>query len=138
MTYFQFTLIALCLCCICALLKRVKTLEKKTEQYQYIIYLGLKDKDTGEQKISEEEAIDILNKICPKYVVGYNMHTSEGFWNNEGEMVLERSIVISFNYIIHGSLYELADEIVEQFNQECVFIEQHPIGAEFYPREDNE
>ena len=51
---------------------------------KYVIYIGLNDKDTGEQKYTVEEATDIANHICAKYVGGYTMYTAKGGWTGYG------------------------------------------------------
>ena len=55
-----------------------------TEQMEtgkkYVLYIGTNDKDTYEQVISTEEAREIVNEICIKYVDGYTASEAKGGW----------------------------------------------------------
>lgn len=129
-----YALILVCLCLILSLSKKIKKIEDANKDHRYLLYLGLQDKDTGVEKYTEDEAIAILNEICSKYLRGYNIRKSTGFWTDDNNQTVdEKSIVISFNFIEESKIHVLADEIVEKFNQECVFIENYTLQTEFYP-----
>lgn len=134
MIYCVIGLVVVLFCEVGILDKKLKKIEEQTKDHRYLLYLGLQDKDTGVEKYSEDEAIKILNEICSKYLRGYNIRKSTGFWTDDNNQTVdEKSLVISFNFIEENKVHVLADEIVETFNQECVFIEDYHLTTEFYP-----
>ncbi len=57
----------------------MKILGQESEKGEkYTLYLGLNDKDTFEQKISTEDAIEKANKICAAHSGGYTLFTANG------------------------------------------------------------
>ena len=103
------------------------------KDHRYLIYIGLNDKDSGVQEKPTEEILDIVNHICVKYLRGYNIKESIGYWRDDnGQPCNEKSIVVSFNFIEDKNVHVMANEIVKTLNQECVFIEDIKLKTEFY------
>ena len=103
------------------------------KDHRYLMYIGLNDKDTGVQEKSTEEILDIVNHICVKYLKGYNIKESIGYWRDDnGQPCNENSIVVSFNFIEDKNVHVMANEVVKTLNQECVFIEDIKLKTEFY------
>ena len=108
--------------------------KKYDKDHRYLMYIGLNDKDTGVQEKSTEEILDIVNHICVKYLKGYNIKESIGYWRDDnGQPCNENSIVVSFNFIEDKNVHVMANEVVKTLNQECVFIEDYHLTTEFYP-----
>ena len=103
------------------------------KDHRYLMYIGLNDKDTGVQEKSTDEILDIVNHICVKYLKGYNIKESIGYWRDDnGQPCNENSIVVSFNFIEDKNVHVMANEVVKTLNQECVFIEDIKLKTEFY------
>ena len=110
-----------------------KNLKKNLDSHRYLMYVGLNDKDTGEQKISTDEAVELLNNICAKYLRGFNIRKSVGYWtDDDGNPVSENSLVISYNFIEEKNIHIMADEVIQTLNQDSVFLEDYLIKTEFY------
>ena len=100
---------------------------------QYVMYVGLNDKDTYEQIISTEEAKEIIDGICFRYLDGYTIQEANGSWIDEKQNpTSEQTIVCYFNDADEGTVYRIADEVIEKLNQNTVLIEKDEIETEFY------
>ena len=100
---------------------------------QYVMYVGLNDKDTYEQIIPTEEAKGIIDDICFSYLDGYTIQDAVGSWVDEKDNATrEQTIVCYFNGADESTVYKIADEIIEQLNQNTVLIEKDEIETDFY------
>lgn len=100
---------------------------------QYVIYVGLKDMSTQNQEISTEDALNKIDEICFKYVNGYTIQEAYGCRINENKVATRsKTIVCSFDGAAKDDIYHIADEIIETFNQDTVFIESDSIKMEYY------
>lgn len=100
---------------------------------QYIIYVGLKDMNTQNQEVSLEDALNIIDDICFKYVNGYTIQEGYGCRINDSKVATRsKTIICRFDGSSKETIYDIADEIIEQFNQDSVFIESDSIGMEYY------
>ena len=100
---------------------------------QYVLYVGLNDKDTYEQVVSTEEAKKIIDDICIAYLDGYTIQEASGAWVDEKmHATHEQTIVCCFNDADEHIVYQIADEVIEQLNQNTVLIEKDQIETNFY------
>ncbi|MCR5755656.1 MAG: DUF3574 domain-containing protein [Acetatifactor sp.] len=100
---------------------------------KYTLYLGLNDKDTYEQLISTEDALDKANQICAKHAGGYTQLSAKGGWiNDDGSMGHENTIVYILYDISEPKLRELLDELIEEFNQSAVLVEKSETAHIYY------
>lgn len=100
---------------------------------QYVIYVGLKDMTTQSQEIPIEDALDIIDDICFKYVNGYTIQEAYGCRLNDSKVVTRaKTIICTFDGTSKETIYDIADEIIQEFNQDTVFIESDAIGMEYY------
>ena len=109
--------------------------EQDTTGYttQYVMYVGLNDKDTYEQMISAEEAKKIIDGICFSYLDGYTIQDAVGSWVDEKENATrEQTIVCYFNGADESTVYKIADEVINRLNQNTVLIEKDEIETSFY------
>lgn len=105
---------------------------------KYTMYVGLNDKDTYEQIIPTDEAKSIIDKICIKYVDGYTIQDAKGVWADEtGESTHENTIVCYFSDTDSDAVYKIADEIIEELNQNSVLIEKNHVVTDFYSTGNN-
>lgn len=92
---------------------------------KYAMYIGLNDKDTNRQEISQKEAESIVNAICAEYADGYTAFEAIGHWTDENDTVInENTLVYVFYDIEEDVLQSMANEITEKLNQKSVLIEK--------------
>ena len=100
---------------------------------QYVMYVGTNDKDTYQPEHSQEEARDIVDRVCLKYFEGYTLQDATGAWTDEtGEITHEYTLVCYFDGADKETVYRAADEIIEALNQNTVLIEKDEITTEYY------
>jgi len=103
------------------------------ENAQYILYIGTNDKDTYEQIIPTDEARDIVNAICAKYVNGYTSDVCEGGWVDEKNILTEEN---TFVYTINGAdetaIISIMNEVLTALNQNAILIERRDVSSVFY------
>ena len=80
---------------------------------QYVMYVGTNDKDTYKPEHTNEEAT--------------------GSWTDEtGTPTHEYTLVCYFDAADEATVYEAADEIIKELNQNTVLIEKTEIEMEYY------
>lgn len=100
---------------------------------QYVMYVGTNDKDTYEQIIPTDEAKNIIDRICFKYLDGYTIQDAVGSWvDDSGVPTHENTIVCYFDGADAETVYKVADEILKALNQNSVLIEKDQIRIDFY------
>lgn len=100
---------------------------------KYTLYLGLNDKDTFEQKISTEDAIEKANKICAGHSGGYTQFTARGGWtNDDGTLGHENTLVYMIYDISESDLQAMLDEFLKEFNQSSVLVEKNESSHIYY------
>ena len=94
---------------------------------QYVMYVGTKPEHTN------EEAMNIVDQICLKYFDGYTLQEATGSWTDEtGTPTHEYTLVCYFDAADEATVYEAADEIIKELNQNTVLIEKTEIEMEYY------
>lgn len=107
--------------------------DENTVYYKYVLYVGLNDKDTYSQKISTEEATEIVNNICLKYTDGYTVSEAKGGWTDEtGVVTRENTLVYSFYDISEVQITSIMDEILVELNQNSVLLETQNTYYTYY------
>ncbi len=100
---------------------------------QYVLYVGTNDKDTYKPEHTNEEAMNIVDQICLKYFSGYTLQEATGSWTDEtGTPTHEYTLVCYFDAADEKTVYEAADEIIKELNQNTVLIEKTEIEMEYY------
>lgn len=100
---------------------------------KYTLYIGLNDKDTFEQKISTEDAVNKANKICAAHSGGYTQFTARGGWtNDDGTLGHENTLVYMIYDISESDLKALLDEMIREFNQSSVLVEKSEAAHIYY------
>ena len=100
---------------------------------QYVMYVGTNDKDTYKPEHTNEEAMNIVDQICLKYFDGYTLQDATGSWTDEtGKPTHEYTLVCYFDAADEATVYEAADEIIKELNQNTVLIEKTEIEMEYY------
>ena len=111
-----------------------KILGQEAEQgVKYTLYIGLNDKDTYEQLISTEDAIEKANQIVAKHAGGYTQMIAKGGWtNDDGTMGHENTMVYIIYDIDEASLKALLDELLKEFNQGAILVEKDDTPHIYY------
>ncbi len=100
---------------------------------QYVMYVGTNDKDTYKPEHTQEEAREIVDKICLKYFEGYTIQEATGAWTDEKKNIThEYTIVCYFDDADKETVYKAADDVIRELNQNTVLIEQDNIQMEYY------
>lgn len=100
---------------------------------QYVMYIGTNDKDTYAPKYSEDEARDIVDKVCLKYFEGYTLQEAIGSWTDEKSNIThEYTLVCYFDDTDKETVHKAADELLEKLNQNTILIEKDEIQMEYY------
>lgn len=100
---------------------------------QYVMYIGTNDKDTYAPKYSEDEARDIVDKVCLKYFEGYTLQEAIGSWTDEKSNIThEYTLVCYFDDTDKETVHKAADELLEKLNQNTILIEEDEIQMEYY------
>ena len=107
--------------------------ENEAGTVQYVMYVGTNDKDTYSQIISTEEAKNIIDDICFKYLEGYTIQDAVGsFVDETGTATHESTIACYFDGADESTIYKIADEVIETLNQNTVLIEKTYIEMDYY------
>ena len=100
---------------------------------KYIIYIGTNDKDTYQQEIPTNEARDMVNAICAKYVEGYTASDAKGGWVDETDtLTQENTLVYSLYNIKEEQLIQVMDEVREKLNQNSILVERQEAVYMYY------
>lgn len=91
----------------------------------YNIYVGLNDKDTYEQIVSDDEAMDLIRNIVGEIVGGATFSKSFGHWVDEfGNPTNESTIVIKITDCTDDTIEAICMQINAALNQNCVMVEK--------------
>ena len=111
---------------------------ESAENGQYILYIGTNDKDTYEQIIPTDEAVEIVNGICAKYAEGWTMNHATGGWVDEKDVLTqENTLVYTFAYIKESDIATIMDEILTALNQNAILVERRDVSSVFYGGRNN-
>ena len=132
------SIVSLCCSVICLILVLTgagaqKQPAEEDKSTQYVMYVGTNDKDTYQPEHSQEEARDIVDRVCLKYFEGYTLQDATGAWTDEtGTITHEYTLVCYFDGADRETVYRAADEVIEALNQNTVLIERNEITTEYY------
>ncbi len=102
---------------------------------KYLLYIGINDKDTNLPKYTQEEAKEIVNKICTKYVGGYTVLNSDGGWIDEkGVLFREKILVYELNDASEEQIKSILDEAIVALNQSSILVEKQNVSYIFYSK----
>jgi hypothetical protein len=100
---------------------------------QYVLYIGINDKDAYKQIIPTERAKEIVNGICAKYVKGYTGNDAQGGWFDEnGVLVQENTLVYAFTSASESEIVAIMDEALAALNQNSILVERRDVSKAFY------
>lgn len=103
------------------------------QEKEYVLYIGLNDKDSYEQHIATGEAKQLVNAICMQYVDGYTLMEAEGAWVDEQNIPTgENSLVYFFREADRDAVNRIMDEVIKALNQNAVLLEERDSSYTFY------
>lgn len=101
---------------------------------QYVMYLGTNDKDTNLPKFMDyDQAKEKLDSILTKHFEGFTIQEANGGWTNEdGTVSHEYTLVIYLSDTSSEAVHAAADDLLSEFNQSSVLIQENKTKTEFY------
>ncbi len=109
-----------------------------TEQkdVQYVMYLGLPDKNEDGTEFTDAQAKDLLETILVRHFSGYTIQNALGGWTeDDGTYDHENSLVIYLSDTDMEHVKEAADELLKEFDQHTILIQTNETVTEFYSGE---
>lgn len=91
----------------------------------YVLYLGLNDKKTKQQKIDTIEAYKITQNIILSYTGGATIYNAKGIYTHkDGSVIIENTLRIELAYTDIDTVKAIAMDLKKAFNQESVLLDQ--------------
>ena len=128
------SIVSLCCSLVCIGITAYRGTGQEDEgKLQYVMYVGTNDKDTYKPEHTNEEAREIVDRICLKYFEGYTLQDAIGSWTDEKKNIThEYTLVCYFDGADAETVHKAADEVIKALNQNTVLIEQDEINLEYY------
>lgn len=95
------------------------------ENIKHILYVGLNDKDTKQQKITTLEAYKIVENTALQYVSGATIHESRGIYTHDnGTIIRENSLIVELFDCTELQVRIIANTLKTALNQESIGYEK--------------
>jgi hypothetical protein len=102
-------------------------------QGQYLLYIGLNDKDTYEQIIPTDIARGIISEIVSRHVGGWTITEARGGWVDEtGVLTTENTLIYSFIYVEESDIIAIMQEVLVALNQNTILVERRDVSSLFF------
>ena len=112
---------------------KMSAISDKLNSTEYVLFVGLNDKDTRKQEISDDEAIATIKRVLKKYIDGYSLVNAQGaLIDDSGYEINENTIVCYVNGVNEKTIHSIADELIEVLNQESILIKKNLTSSEYY------
>lgn len=100
---------------------------------KYTLSVGLNDKDTKAQEISETESYTrIIESLNESLIDGYTIYNASGFYTHEnGKQVNEKTIIIDIVNAKKEKILKACNSIKKKLNQESIMIQEYNIESMF-------
>ena len=100
---------------------------------KYTLNVGLNDKDSKKQEISEIESCSrIIESLNESLIDGYTIHNANGFYTHEnGKQVNEKTIIVDIVGEKKEKILKACDSIKKKLNQESILIQEQNIESMF-------
>lgn len=90
---------------------------------QSVIYIGLNDSVTHEQKFETEKYISILKNVCMSYHVAFSVNkVNGGYFHEDGSYVEENTLELTVLGQTPKMIREIATDLCTFFHQESVMV----------------
>ena len=118
---------------IAMLYRKVNQMAAEQSVAWYTLYVGLNDKDSYRQEISDEDTIKIIYDVCSSHTDGFTVWKANGMWVDEKEIATyENTIVCRFYETDESTIHHIADELIRELNQNTILIEKSAGATEYY------
>lgn len=108
------------------------------ETLTYTLYIGLNDKDTYTQLISNDDARAIVDDICFKYVDAFTSSEARGSWTDEsGVPTYENTLIYMFSDTSEEQITAIMDEVLTALNQSSILMSVDTVQTAYYSGVDN-
>lgn len=98
----------------------------------YILYIGLSDKDTHRQEIDTLTAYKIATRQILAYTDGATITEANGIYTHaSGDIVIEKTLKIELSGVTRANVKALATDLKRLFNQESIMLQKVTATAEF-------
>lgn len=89
-----------------------------------IYYIGTKDKDTKDYKLTDEFAKQtITDEFIREYPLGFTITEGTGYYKHtSGGTVIENTYIVTVLHSIKAS-YNLIERLKRKLNQECIAVQ---------------
>lgn len=96
-------------------------------------FIGLNDKDTKVQEVTDEKAMDIVEETFDKYSeFGATIYHCKGIYKHvNGEKVREKTIAAFVLNIDENAKKSIVETLKKELNQESILITEEDIKATF-------
>ena len=126
-------LIVLNLAGLIGLYCKVNTITDELNTTEYILFVGLNDKETRKQEIPDDVAITTVKSILAKYFDGYTLVNSQGVWTDgSGHEINENTVICYVSGVDEAAIYSAADELLEALDQYSILIKKNLAYSEYY------
>ena len=104
----------------------------RNECRQALIYVGLNDRFTHEQRFDKEKYISILKNVCHSYKTAFSFDViNGGYFHEDGSYVEETSLQLTLLDISDDMVREIAKDLCVFFRQESVMVVYSSPEVEF-------
>ena len=105
----------------------------ETDDVQYVLYLGVDDKNTDKPVYSHDDARSVLEEILARRMGGYTVLEADGGWVGDDNVEYQGyTLVIYLDDTTREKVHELCDELLERFDQSCILINTNRSDTEYY------
>lgn len=119
--------------------EKLEFVNNNTTDKEYVLYLGLNNKDTNKQEIDTERAKEKVREILLEFVNEYTLQEAEGGWTSEDNIFYrETTIICILKNVDSKKLPLLLEKLLKEFNQECILVEEDSLWETFYYGKDEE
>lgn len=91
----------------------------------YNLFVGLNDKDTYEQIVSDDDAMNMIKDVVTNIVDGATFSKSYGHWVDEfGNETRETSVVVKIVGTDDAHIERICGKLNHALNQNCIMVEK--------------
>ena len=102
-----------------------------TKGYKYVIFVGIKDKDTYEELLTVEDFIQILSEICTEKEISFTLLTQLGGYSHNKGYTTETSLRIVIIGIEEDEIMILGERLKKEINTDAVLYTKTEIEYAF-------
>ncbi len=100
---------------------------------KYILYIGTNDPVTYLPRMSPQEARNIVDDICRRYVDGYTVQFAQGAWEDEqGNWTSEETLVYYISGAEEEAIIAVMDDALKALGQKSILMERNNVRLAYY------